>query len=97
MPTETNGPGSQTLKKTRKTPFNIETQVQERQFRSVFLSTAEAATILGLSVATMRKYCQDGCFTNTFIFGSEWLVSMYDVQWWKQNRKGRLGRPRTGE
>ena len=98
MPSETNGPGGQDRKKNvRTTPSNIETQEAIRQFEAEFMSTRAAAKELGLAENTMRKYCQDGCFTNTKIFGSEWVVSRYDVDWWKENRRGRIGRPKKGE
>lgn len=98
MPTGTNGPARKEKKSTiRCTPVNLDTQAAMRRFEAEFVSTADAAEILGLSLNTMQKYCQDGCFSNTKVFGGEWVISRFDLDWWKENRLGKLGRPRTDE
>ena len=98
MPKDTNGPGRKDGKKNvRHTPVNLDTQAAITRFEADFVSTREAAEELGLAENTMRKYCQDGCFSNTKIFGFEWVISRYDLDWWKQNRRGRIGRPKAGE
>lgn len=90
-------PSEERRKNKRCTPVNLETQSAIRRFEAEFISTTEAAAELGLTINTMRKYCQDGCFTNTKVFGFEWVISRYDVDWWKEHRRGRMGRPKTGE
>jgi hypothetical protein len=98
MPKDTNGPGRKDGKKNvRHTPVNLDTQAAIRRFKADFVSTRVAAEELGLAENTMRKYCQDGCFSNTQVFGGEWVVSRYDVDWWKANRRGKIGRPKAGE
>lgn len=97
MPTETNGPGQKKKTTIRCTPVNLDTQAAIRRFQAEFMTTAEAAAQLGLTINTMQKYCQDGIFTNSKIFGGEWVISRYDLDWWKLNRQGKRGRPRAGE
>lgn len=68
-------------------------QVQVDQIRSQIMCTAEAAEELELTMNTVRKYCQDGCFPQAGVFGHEWLIPKADVLWWKHNRRGKMGKP----
>ena len=98
MPTKTNGPRHvRKQMRIRTTPMNLEVQSQLRQMQAHFMTTEQAGRELGLEQTTIRKYCSDGCFSNTKVFGNDWLVSRYDVDWWKENRKGKRGRPRLDE
>jgi len=67
--------------------------VDLKKIKDVIFCTSEAAKYLGLSINTMRKYCQDGYFANADRFGNEWMIPRHDVYFWETNRKGKLGRP----
>lgn len=66
-------------------------------FKGEFLPSGEAAKVIGLARNTMQKYCQDHIFTNALAFGRDWAVSRVDIDWWRANRKGRVGKPRNDE
>lgn len=94
MPNEYNGPNRDDPPSQRKrTPHNPSVHDAMKIFSAQFLSAKAAGDELGLSENTMRKYCQDGCFTNTQRFGGEWVISRFDIEWWRQNRQGKSGRP----
>ena len=98
MPTPVNGPqNARKHLKIKTTPMNLDVQSALRRFKADFLTTEEAAEETGLQASTIRKYCQDGCFTNTKVFGNEWMVSRFDLDWWVKHRLGRLGRPPAHE
>ena len=77
----------------KKTPRNITAMSRAAAFRATYLTVTEAADRMKLAAATIRKYCQCKCFTNTINVGGEHLIPIEDLDWWKHNRKGRVGRP----
>lgn len=80
-----------------KTPKMPNLQQQLAMLLSSVYSVPQAAAELGLEDNTIRKYAQDGCFSNAASFGYEWMIPAFDIQWWKDNRKGRVGRPKSQE
>ena len=94
MPTETNGRNRKDPKpSTRQTPRNKDVDVYFAKLRRDFKPISEAAKAMGLAYNTLRKYCQDGIFSNAQDFGREWVISQDDIDWWVANRRGRVGRP----
>ena len=81
----------------RHTPKNPDISVAFSRIKRDFKPIAEAAEEMGLSPATLRKYCQHQIFSNSQDFGREWIISQDDIDWWLANRKGKVGRPPAGE
>lgn len=94
MPTENNGRNKTEPKIfTRQTPRRPQVDNTFRKLLADFMPIKEAAKAMGLAPSTLRKYCQDNIFTNAQEFGKEWVISHLDVQWWIENRQGKVGRP----
>ncbi len=89
--------GDYSNRQVKKTPFNAAAKARAAGFKATFLTVLESAKYVGLAPATMRKYCQCQCFRNAFIVGDEYLIPVEDLDWWKDNRKGRVGRPPKSE
>jgi response regulator of citrate/malate metabolism len=66
-------------------------------FKDEFKPSMEAAKAIGLSKNTIQRYCQDHILTNAQEFGRDWAVSRVDIDWWKENRKGKVGRPKKSD
>lgn len=56
-----------------------------------YCDTAEAATVLGLSTETVKKYCQRRKLLSRK-FGSSWLVLRADISRYQAERRP-VGRP----
>lgn len=59
-----------------------------------FMTTAQAAKALDLSVDTIKKYCQQGDLSGVKV-GSIWLVPKSEIKRYKEERKD-VGRPSKG-
>lgn len=97
MPTKTNGRNKKRMRSgVTTTPRVASIDQFFSALKQAFLPISEAAIEMGLAKNTLRKYCQEAIFSNAQAFGREWVISRNDIDWWKENRQGKVGRPSAG-
>ncbi len=62
-----------------------------------FYTVQQIADYLAVREATARRYCNGGEFPHAYKLGRDWLVPIEDVDAYKRDRLGKMGRPRKDE
>ena len=62
-----------------------------------FYTVQQIAEYLDVEENTARRYCNGGEFPHAYKLGRDWLVPIEDVDAYKRDRLGKMGRPRKNE
>lgn len=72
--------------------LNLIQQIAER-----FYTTQQVADSLNVKLTSAQRYCNGGEFPHAIQIGRDWLVPIEDIEAYRRDRLGKMGRPRINE